>query len=504
MNLLRANASSAPSFRSNVAANYFGKLWSFVSVYAFVPLYIHFLGISAYGLIAFHAVALAILFIADAGLSATFTREAARETDPNKLRTLLTSVERILLCILGVAVLAMFLSAEWILTVWLRPTGALDPKVALQCLQMMPFALAPQVLMSLYFGGLMGLQKQVSANAWTTLSSMARSGLVVLPIAFWPDPRVFFAWQVLVCGMSAWLLRSALLRALRGGAGTASFSWSALKDIRAYAAGMLAMSVISGLNTQLDRLVVSKLRPLEEFSYYFLAGTLAQIPYLLTMPIALALLPRLTALKARAEERPLTRLYELNSYGIATLASTAGFALFFFAPEAIDLWLPQRDVPAIIPRVMQLLTIGGILLALQLAPFQLSLANGHNRTNVLLGLVVLLVSAPAQIALTMQHGLLGAALPWLGLNAIAFIYLGVALNRRFYADRLGRWFLLYAAVPVVVSFVVLAMARGAATSMNLAPLASCAVATAGCVLALVASAGIWRVMSTQRNDMGHV
>jgi O-antigen/teichoic acid export membrane protein len=64
--------------KRNIIANATGRFWSIVSVYLFVPLYIKYLGIEAYGVIGFYAVLQGILFLADAGLSATLNRELAR------------------------------------------------------------------------------------------------------------------------------------------------------------------------------------------------------------------------------------------------------------------------------------------------------------------------------------------------------------------------------------------------------------------------------------------
>lgn len=89
-----------PNLRLNVVANYAGKFWGIASVYIFVPVYISLLGMDAYGLISFNAIVLALLFIADAGLSSSFAREAAKGQRGQELLDALTSIERVLFLIL--------------------------------------------------------------------------------------------------------------------------------------------------------------------------------------------------------------------------------------------------------------------------------------------------------------------------------------------------------------------------------------------------------------------
>lgn len=487
-----------PHLGLNVVANYAGKLWGIASVYIFLPVYIHLLGIDAYGLIAFNAIALALLYIADAGLSSAFAREAAKAEPGQAMLDLLTSIERALFCILiGVGAIFM-LAAPLIGTHWLGATGKVPAEQVRQCLLLMPLALVPQIGMSLYFGGLMGLQRQVSANLLWTGFNVARSGLVVAPIYFLPDIRVFFVWQAVVSIFMMLVMRRVLRHhvsaPLRSAGQTVrgQFSWPALRAIQAYAAGMLGMSIIAGLNTQLDKLVVSKMLPLNDFAQYSLASTLAQVPYILTLPIAAALLPRLTHLLERADQSDaLSALYRAASFYIASIGAIAGLGLCLFMPEVFSLWMKGQAIHSDTVTAGRLLAIGGLLMTMQLAPFQLSLANGHNATNLRLGAVMLLVSVPLQVALTRHHGVLGAAIPWLFLNLVAFAYLGVVLNRRFPLVGLRQWFLADNLPPLLSALACLLTARLLADLLQAGPLASCLIAAFASVAAIGTAHG-WR------------
>lgn len=83
----------------NIVANYLGKLWGFVSIFIFVRLYIDLLGVESYAIINFYTVILGLLVFADAGLTATLTRELARDINVEKKANLVYTFERIYLSI---------------------------------------------------------------------------------------------------------------------------------------------------------------------------------------------------------------------------------------------------------------------------------------------------------------------------------------------------------------------------------------------------------------------
>ncbi|HEY6953545.1 MAG TPA: polysaccharide biosynthesis protein, partial [Bacteroidota bacterium] len=64
--------------KRNILANIVGQSWAALLQLAFVPFYLKFMGIEAYGLIGFYTVMQAVLQVLDFGLSPTMTRELAR------------------------------------------------------------------------------------------------------------------------------------------------------------------------------------------------------------------------------------------------------------------------------------------------------------------------------------------------------------------------------------------------------------------------------------------
>ncbi|MCK7491684.1 MAG: hypothetical protein MZW92_08325 [Comamonadaceae bacterium] len=57
--------------RRNVVANFAGQLWSALMGVVFIPVYIHLLGLEAFGLVAFYVTLQALSVVFDLGLSGT-------------------------------------------------------------------------------------------------------------------------------------------------------------------------------------------------------------------------------------------------------------------------------------------------------------------------------------------------------------------------------------------------------------------------------------------------
>ncbi|SHM28282.1 Membrane protein involved in the export of O-antigen and teichoic acid [Chitinophaga jiangningensis] len=437
----------------NIIANYLGKIWSFVSVYIFIPIYIKMLGIESYAIINFYAVILAMLFFADAGLTATLNRELARSTDRSYTRNLLFTMERIYLFIcIGIA-LTIGIFSNTIATHWLKSNSIPERDLTL-CMVMIGVGIALQFYSTLYNGGLMGLQKQVLANGLQVTWSIFRFGVALLPLYFYPNLLVFFIWQMLINAIFLMLTRFELWKALKSDI-PAVCDFSIMKGLWGFALGMMAMGIISALNTQLDKLLISKILSLEDFGYYSLATTFAQVPVIFTTPIALAVLPQMTKLTAEKNKGQLARVFHRFSFIITVFAVTIGCLLFLYSKELITLWTHNPTIADKVDIVAKILLIGGVFLAYQLMPYHLSIANGYNKVNVRIGLMVIILLVPSLIFLIQKWQLIGAGIPWMTINLIAFVLLGYLLLTKFLPGELQRWASMDILLPTLMTCVLI-------------------------------------------------
>ncbi len=205
-------------FKRNIAANFGGSVWTGLMGLVFVPLYIHFLGIEAYGLIGIFATLLALFGLLDMGLSSTLNREMARlavqEGKAQEMRDLVRTLEipywlvGLLISVI-VIVLSPFIAYRWV------NAENLSPKTVQTAIMIMGLAVAFQWPMSFYSGGLMGLQRQVLLNGINVVMATFRGlGAVLILWLVSPTVEAFFSWQIVVSVVHIGLIVFFLWRSL--------------------------------------------------------------------------------------------------------------------------------------------------------------------------------------------------------------------------------------------------------------------------------------------------
>jgi hypothetical protein len=201
------------SVSRNVAFNFLGKSWAALMSLAFVPLYIRFLGIEAYGLLGFFSLLLVVLSVLDLGLGSTLNRELARHTarqdgPTNESRDLLRTLEvpyGIVGILLGVSVaaLAPFLARHWV------NAASLPVATVREAIILMGVVVAAQWPTTLYAGGLRGLQQQGLWNAISASAATLRG--VGAALVLWKLSATilaFFTWQAAVSILQTYCRRA--------------------------------------------------------------------------------------------------------------------------------------------------------------------------------------------------------------------------------------------------------------------------------------------------------
>ena len=288
--------------KQNILANYLGNGWTAVMSLVFIPLYLHFLGIEAYGLVGMFVTLQAMFGLLDLGLGATLNRELARlnvQADKaGEMRQLLRTLEVIywaVAALIGAVVLSL---APFLAHNWVHPEK-LTPATVQQAFMIMGLALACQWPLAFYSGGLMGLQRQVSLNVINISTATLRGvGAVLLLWLVSPTIQAFFIWQVAVGALQTLAVGWWLWRILPAGGPPARFHPQVLRGVWRFAAGMSGIAVMSVILINLDKIILSKLLTLEMFGYYTLAGVAAASLYRFIYPIVTAIYPRFTQLVA--------------------------------------------------------------------------------------------------------------------------------------------------------------------------------------------------------------
>jgi O-antigen/teichoic acid export membrane protein len=474
------------ALRKNIIANFLGRAYQAGAIYLFIPLYVRLLGPEAFGLIAFQSILLTVCSLLDVGLSSAFAREAAQGKKSSDMAPLFGTIERILLVTSVFVALILAFNAEWIASSWLNTGGKLSVNEVHACIQLMASMLPFQILSSLYSAGMLGYQKQVLANTLTAFSTTFRSGLVIPVIYFYPNVEAFFAWQLAMTILFTLVSRVALIRLMSlSWTSVGGFSLDAVRPLMRFTGGMLAISVISSLNTQLDKLIVSKIFSVEDLGRYALASSLAQLPVILSAPVLVAAYPRITELVAQGSLREAERVYEKVSFIVASLSAVAAASLLLFTPDVLAVWLGAAMLTDEILSTTRILALGGLFLALASTPFYLGLANQHNRTSIVLGIFTSAALGPVILFGARSHGLAGAALAWPLLNAAALIVLSSVIHSLFYSGSRKRWWLVFTLSPLLIAIVAILPFKMVSSEIQASPAFGCVLAGFGSLLAIL-------------------
>lgn len=436
----------------NIIANYIGKLWGLISVFVFVPFYIKLLGIESYAVINFYTVILTIMYFADGGLSATLNREIARSSDKIYIGRMLFTIERVYLIICSSIIIIIFCFSGIIAKNWLNSQTISQEDLSIY-ISLMGISVAFQLFTTLQNSGLMGLEKQVLSNGIQVSSSISRSALVLIPLYYYPTLLTFFIWQVSMNIIFFFITRYNLWKYIKTNM-SYKFDKQIIKTVGRFAGGMMLMAIISSLNTQIDKLVISKILSLKEFGYYSLAGILSQVPVLLITPIAVAILPRMVKYSANIEKDKLIKLFHVNTVVLSALATSGAMVLFLFTKDFVLIWTHDYVIAKAIENVTKVLLIGGVFLSFQYMPYHLAIANGHTKTNIRLGIVAIICIIPSLIFCVKKFGLIGATYTWLIMNVFAYFYLGYFIISKFLKNEFERWLINGTLIPLIISILI--------------------------------------------------
>jgi O-antigen/teichoic acid export membrane protein len=431
--------------KRNLIANFLGQGWGALMGLAFIPVFIRYLGIESYGLIGLYAVLQACLGLLDMGMTPTLSREMARFTggqhSAQSIRNLLRSLEVVAFAVAALMAGAMWVCSGWIASEWLR-SGSLPVATVAQAFGIMGLVTALRFLEGIYRSSLVGLQRQVLFNVINSvMATMRWVGAIVILATVSASIQAFFLWQALVSLITVVIFAMTTYRSLPSVAGGGRFSLAALRSVGHFAGGMLGITFLALLLTQVDKILLSKLLTLQDFGYYSLAAAVAGGLTMLASPIAQAFFPRLSELHARRDNAGLVDSYHLGAQIITVVVGSAAVILVVFAEPILQVWTHDPDLSRRSAPLVRLLAIGNLLNGLMWIPYQTQLAHGWTSLTVKINIISVLLIVPGILLATPHFGAEGAAWAWVILNA-GYVVVGIHfMYRRILCGEKSKWYL---------------------------------------------------------------
>lgn len=432
---------------------------------AFIPLYIKYLGIEAYGLIGLFAMLQAWLGLLDMGMTPTLSREMARFTggssNAQSIRDLLRSIEMVALIIATLIAVGIWTASGWLASGWLRAENLPTETVA-HAFAIMGAVTALRFVESVYRSSIVGLQRQVLFNVVSsTMATIRGFGAVVILVWVSPTIEAFFFWQGLISLATLVWLAVATYTVLPTASRGARFSIDALRGVARFAGGMVGIVFLALLLTQVDKILLSRLLSLSEYGYYTLAALVAGALYMLVSPITQAWFPRLSQLHAADDRVALASTYHQGAQLVSVMLGSAAVVLIVFSETFLHLWTQDAELARRTATLVRLLALGNLLNGLMWIPYQTQLAHGWTGYAVRINIVSVLIIVPAILWVTPRYGAEGAAWVWVCLNA-GYVLVGIHfMYRRILTEEKWRWYCCDLALPLIGAAVAALLVRAA-------------------------------------------
>lgn len=407
--------------KRNLIANYIGQAWTALMGLAFVPLYIKYLGMEAYGLIGLFALLNAWLSLFEMGMMPTLNREMARFTagnrSPQSIRDLLRTIEIIAIVIAFIIAVIVTASSHWLASNWLK-SEKLPIEVVSQAFMVMGFVTSLRFIEGVYQSTITGLQKQVLLNILLAASATLRGvGAVIILAYVSPTIQAFFIWQGLISILSLVLLVSITYSSMPSTGRRSHFSIIEMRGVWKFSTGVLSITFLALLLTQIDKILLSKLLTLHDFGYYTLAATVSGSLFMLIRPITQAYYPRMCELYASNDLNQLNLVYHHAAQLVSVIAGSFAIVIIFNAEPLLLLWTQDPGLVSRTAPILKILMLGNLINGLMWIPYQAQLAHGWTSLTIRTNIIAVLFLTPGILWLTPIYGAIGASWIWVVLNA---------------------------------------------------------------------------------------
>ena len=447
------------SVNRNIFANFAGQGVASVLSLLLVPVYIHYLSIEAYALVGLYGVIQVWLTLLDLGMTPTLNREMARFTagavTAKSIKDLLRSLE-IIVGALGIMIaLTLTAASGFLANHWLNVQQLPAEEIA-RGLSLVGVVVGLRFCEGIYRSGIIGLQQQVWLNIAGVLLALLRSVGAIAVLMVSPTIQAFFLWQAFISIVTLVVMGAKLHLALPRTPDPGRFSLPALMEVRHFAGGMLGMTVLAVLLTQVDKLLLSRLLPLDQFGYYMLASAVASSLYLVIGPVTQAIYPNLVRLYTAGAERPLVEAYHQASQATTVLLAPTTLMFVAFPREILLTWSGSNTLADNTAPILAMLAAGTFLNALMQVPHHLQLASGWTSLAVQMNIVAVIVLVPALLVTVPLYGPVAAASIWAVLNA-GYIVVGIPLlHRRLLPGEMRNWLVGDILLPMIGAAVAVA------------------------------------------------
>ncbi len=190
------------------------------------------------------------------------------------------------------------------------------------------------------------------------------------------------------------------------------FDFQVIRESIQFSVGVGSINLLGLLLTQMDKIILSTLLPLEQFGYYVLASTIGRSISIVTTPVFNYIFPKFSTLVAEENQEHLSLTYRASNQLMIAIVVPLSLTIAFFAPDILRMWTHNPDIVANVSKPTSILLLNTGLNSLMITPFSLHLAYGETRRwfFMTMGFAGLLFTF--LIIVVPNSGTIGASFTW--------------------------------------------------------------------------------------------
>ena len=447
------------STKVNVAANFASTIWTALLGIVFVPLYLQYIGIEAYGLIGIFNSIQSFIVLLDFGISPTFNRELARlsalENSSQEMHDIRRTLEVPNWISVVVVAVTLCIFAPLIANYWVQPKD-LSTVTITQALLIMGVSISIQFSVNFYIGGLMGLQKQFLLGLINIFCGTLRSvGALAVLVFVSPTIQAFLIWQGIIIILQLVLMVSTLKLSLPKSSKKGRFKKELLRKVWKYAAGLSGISIVSLILTQTDKIVLTRMLSLETYGYYTLAITISSTAISIAISsVTHAVFPKFSQFVSLGNEKSLSDIYHRSCQIVSVFLFSVMTILGLFSYDVLIAWTNNVEIADNAYLLVSLVSIGTGLNGLMWLPYFLQLAHGWTKLAFYTNVFSIILLIPLMILGAYEYGAVGGAIGWIALNASYVLVMIQLMHRRILKGEQWQWYFKDILPPFLVALTV--------------------------------------------------
>lgn len=390
----------------NALSSFISMVWLNVLSVLSIPIYVKLLGVDSWGIVAACSSLQLLFTLIDLGFGQIVPRWIAREAnDPDLLRKYIAVFHKIYAGLALSAFFAVQAGAFALAHAWFNVPSEQSAQLEL-CIRLIAFQLLFQFANSLYVGIWQGLQLQVQANVRTGLFGTMKHA-VAMAVLLWLSPSpVNYAAAFGIVAVTE--LVTSVVATQRKGLMTRSSGPAIAVGPFIREAAVLSMGILLGLAvSQMDRIVLSRSVPVDNFGVYVVVANLALAFLSLQAPLTRAFFPILVQdIKQSGHANPATLRRLL--LGNTVVCILPALAMCIGADWVLRVWVHNEHFVQLGTTPLRLLLIAMCLNAIYSCFYQVIVAQGLAHVVVKINLACLVMGI-ATVAILHGHSSL-----WVG------------------------------------------------------------------------------------------